>query len=117
MSRGRSSGSTPSRWAGVSWDEEAAHAALEAQEQSGLSRAEFAEREGFDVQRLYYWRRRLEGKPTTTPAFVEVSAIRPAPSERIEIALRSGHVVRVPSGFDPATLRRVVAVLEESSSC
>jgi hypothetical protein len=38
-------------------------------------------------------------------------------SGRLEIVLASGRTVRVPTGFDAATLRQVLAVLEEGASC
>ena len=35
----------------------------------------------------------------------------------IEIALPNGRLVRVPPGFDPATLERVLAIAAEAEAC
>jgi hypothetical protein len=41
----------------------------------------------------------------------------PRAAERVEIALRSGHVLRVSESIDTEALRRLVEALEPSSSC
>ncbi|AMV23927.1 hypothetical protein VT84_12065 [Gemmata sp. SH-PL17] len=46
---------------------------------------------------------------TTTPRFV---ALRVVPDTPLELVLRSGHVLRVPPGYDATHLRAVVAALE-----
>jgi hypothetical protein len=74
---------------------------------------EFAAREGLNAVRLYRWRARFRAARPKTPAFIEIKA---PPARTIEVVLRSGHVVRVPVGFDGETLRRLAAVLEEQSS-
>lgn len=94
------------------WSEKEARAALDAHSQSGLSVAEFADREGLDAQRLYSWRRRLSSAPTRAPQFIEVKGI--AADARFEIELRSGYIVRVPSAFDSDALRRLIVALEGS---
>ena len=35
----------------------------------------------------------------------------------LQIELNSGHIIRVPSGFDAATLRQLLAILEEERPC
>jgi hypothetical protein len=59
------------------------------------------------------------GRPTTPPAFLpvrvaEVAAGSPGPQSRpaIEVVLGEGRRIAVGPGFDPETLRRVVAALE-----
>lgn len=89
---------------------------------SGLSRAEFAAREGVKPETLAWWRWALGvAKPSTSlmkrePAFVEVEAIAAVdvPQERIEVALGNGRVVRVPSTFDEQELGRVIVVAERA---
>jgi hypothetical protein len=44
------------------------------------------------------------------PAFVPVQV---RPTTALEVVLGGGRLVRVPAGFDPATLRQLLAVLEE----
>ena len=63
---------------------------------------------------------RRNRKPRTddTPAFLPVQVITPAtplPCVPLEVVLAPERFVRVPSGFDPATLRQLLAVLQESS--
>jgi transposase-like protein len=93
------------------WNAEDARAVLKQLDASGLSVGEFAAQHALDVQRLYRWRAEL-GRAAPAPAFVE---IKPAASQAIEVALRSGHVVSVPDGFSEDTLRRVVAVLDDQA--
>ena len=41
----------------------------------------------------------------------------PAHAGSVEVVLADGRRVRVPPGFDPATLRQLLAVLEEVPPC
>lgn len=93
--------------------------------ESGLTAAEFSQRERLNAGTLSYWKWRLrrEGRRTTAlarrgsgraPAFVEVVTTLPV-ADRIEVVVDGKHVVRVPDGFDDATLRRVIAVVRERS--
>jgi hypothetical protein len=94
------------------WREEDARAVLDRLESSGLSVRQFAARERLSAVRLYRWRARLAGF-SKAPAFVE---IRPTVIPTIEVVLPTGHVVRVPNGFDEETLRRLTAILDGSSA-
>ena len=87
---------------------------------SGLSRGEFADREGVKATTLGWWRWALR---TTAPregaalvksdvAFIEVEAL--ATDARIEVALANGRVVRVPSPFNEQELGRVLAIAERA---
>ncbi len=88
---------------------------------SGLSREEFAAREGVKATTLSWWRwylgrdgaapARMLARPE--PAFVEVEpVVVEAVSERIEVALTNGRVVRVPMTFRDDALVRVLAAAE-----
>jgi hypothetical protein len=74
--------------------------------------AAFAAQEGLDPQRLYVWRRKLESRGD----FVEITPARALevrdPPRGFEVALRSGHAVRLPERFDVEAFRRLVDVLE-----
>jgi transposase-like protein len=98
--------------------------------ESDLTVAEFAAELGVNPRTLTYWKWRLgkeasEGKELAAPArarraprFVEVKpevTTLCSTSERIEVLLSNGLVVRVPVEFEPATLRRVVAALTSPS--
>src|SRR5580765_921327 len=94
------------------WSPDDARAALSRLERSGLALSEFAAREGLDRKRLYRWRAQLRRVPT----FVEITPA-PAASSRIEVVLRSGHIVRVAEGFGQETLRRLLEILEGGRAC
>jgi transposase-like protein len=95
------------------WTVDDAHEALAALATSGLSVRAFAAREGLHAQRLLLWRRRLRSAVEGGPKFLEVRAA----AEPIEVALRSGRVVRVPAAFDAEALVRLVEVLERAPGC
>lgn len=99
------------------WTDADARVVLNALEESGLSTATFAVSEGFDAQRLYFGKRRLEraDKDTPAPTFVEV---RPnTAATLIEVVLRSGQILRVTESVDGAALRRLVDALERGGAC
>jgi transposase-like protein len=122
MPRAKSHTSTAKR---QRWTREQARAVLEKQTSSGLTVREFAERERLEPARLYRWRERLgvsTGHRLTASAasmpgraaFVEVQPHRPS---RIEIVLRTGHVLFVPDSFDASALSRLVEILERADEC
>lgn len=98
------------------WTEAEARAVLDALATSGLSTADFASREGLDVQRLYWWRRRLAkvSDGMSAPAFVELTPSS-ASTAHVEVVLRSGRILRFSPEIDSADLRRIVAVLEHEA--
>lgn len=49
------------------------------------------------------------------PTFVPVTVSLPSPA--LELVLGQGRVLRVPDGFEPATLRQLLAILEEAPPC
>ncbi len=98
---------------GRHWRTADAEGVLKRLDASGLSTRAFARREGLNVQRLYRWQRVLAGRDAARPAFVEVVGGAPA---GLEVVLRSGVVLRVPSGFDAEAVRRLVDALEGKSS-
>jgi transposase-like protein len=68
---------------------------------------------------FYAWRRELQQRDAAT-TFVPVQ-VEPddqsAPATPIEVVLAGGRCVRITSGFDPATLRLLLAVLQEVPPC
>ena len=96
------------------WTPEEASVVLAKQTASGLSVQGFAAREGLDAERLYRWRRRLDLAPAPASAFVEV---RPSKRPRIEVVLRSGHVLFVSESVDEAALERLLQVLDRDDEC
>ena len=104
---------------------------------SGLGRDAFAARESVEPKRLRWWHwnlRRLgvaladpPGRPPSmaqptsalsiASSFVRLDAIHASEaSPPLELLLGLGRIVRVPVGFDGATLVRLISVLEESAS-
>ena len=101
------------------WNRGEARAVVTAFEASGLSVEKFAEREGLKPERLARWKRKLDaGKTSKGPKFIE---LRPAPakldSARLELVLRSGHVLFFGESFDPAAFRRILELLERDAGC
>lgn len=84
--------------------------------ESELSLAAFARQHGVHPRKLYYWSRRLRSSPAAAkavPRLAPVTLIHDGPgSPRIELELRSGHRLSLPSGFDAAELSRLVRALE-----
>ena len=85
-------------------------------EASGQSLAAFARERGLETWRLYEARRKAGGggprrkrRHAVELAPVEVRAATPA--SPLELALSSGHLLRIPAGFDEAELRRLLGVL------
>jgi len=99
---------------------------IERWKDSGLSVKEFAGELGVSPKSLAWWKWQLTKKDVppgprvrrarkkaaiSTLTFVEMSA---APTrEPLEVVLASGVRIRVPVDFDPATLGRVVEVLDK----
>jgi transposase len=87
---------------------------------SGLSVRAFCAQHGLADASFYRWRRVLERRATEPPAFVPVQIVadtRPPQASALELVLADGRAVRVAPGFDAATLRRLLAVLEGERSC
>ena len=87
---------------------------------SGLSVRAFCARHGLAQPSFYAWRRELQRRDAEQPAFVPVCLVPddvPARDARVDVVLRGGRTVRVGPGFDRATLRQVLAVLEGGPPC
>ena len=87
---------------------------------SGLSVRAFCARHRLASASFYNWRRVLERRAAEELAFVPVQVVAdatPAQASALEVVLVDGRTVRVAPGFDAATLRRLLAVLEGEGSC
>jgi hypothetical protein len=93
---------------------------IEQWEVSGLSVQAFCARHGLTAASFYHWRRVLERRAAEAPAFVPVQVVADTPppqASALELVLADGRAVRVAPGFDAATLRRLLAVLEGEGPC
>jgi transposase-like protein len=87
---------------------------------SGLTVPDFCARHHLSQPSFYAWRRKLQQRDAAATTFVPVRIVPdepPASATPIEVVLTSGRRLRVASGFDPATLRQLLAVLEEVPPC
>ena len=95
---------------------------------SGLSVEDFAAREGLKPKQLGWWRWKLRSSPPpsspSTPElrFLPVRVVDTAgpvsgSGVALEVALPNGRVVRVPPGFEPSMLERVLSIASEGESC
>jgi hypothetical protein len=87
---------------------------------SGLRVRAFCKLRGLTEHSFYAWRRQLQQRDAEVPDFVPVRVVAddpPASRTSLEVVLANGRTVRVAPGFDAATLRQVVAVLEEGQPC
>jgi hypothetical protein len=83
---------------------------------SGLSVQAFCAQHALAQPRFYFWRRELDRRDATAATFVPVHLVTeqdPCPGRSLEVQLAGGRTVRVPPGFDAATLRQLLAVLED----
>jgi hypothetical protein len=92
---------------------------IRAQERSGLTQEEFCRRQDVSLHAFRVWKYRGEGRGgagarDAGPCLVPVRLLGGADA-CIEVSLGGGRSVRVGPGFDEATLRRVIAVLETPS--
>lgn len=111
--------------------EESARSLLQEHAQTRHSLTEFARLHGMTASRLGWWRTKLSREGATAglggarAAFLPlvVTGPRPQAAERpetpgcFEVATRGGRVIRVPASFDSQSLRRLLLVLEEASTC
>jgi len=103
-------------------------------QQSGQTIRAFCQEHGLSEPSFHAWRRTiaerdqqasrtpppLDGRPDDLPAFVPLrvaSAPIPPTTSALEVVVGPGRVIRVSPGFDAATLRHLLAALEEGPSC
>jgi hypothetical protein len=86
---------------------------------SGLTVRAFCARHHITQPSFYAWRRELQQRDAAT-TFEPVKVVtddQPASSTPIELFLAGGRSVHITPGFDPATLRQLLAVLQEVPPC
>jgi transposase len=88
-------------------------------QRSGLSVSAFCRRYGVAENRCYAWRRILAQRDAEQATFVPVRLLAQSSAQdaRLEVLLAGDRRLRVPQGFDAATLRQLLAILEEDQPC
>jgi transposase-like protein len=100
------------------WREADGQAMVDAWRRSGKRLSEFAREQGVQARRLRRWVARLEpaerhGEVSFHPVrLTDTSAVQAQRDDVLEVVLGDGRAVRVPYGFAPEHLRRVLHVLE-----
>ena len=87
---------------------------------SGLTVRAFCDCHHLAEASFYAWRRQLQQRAAATPTLIPVQVVADevlGGRNGIEVILADGRCLRVAPGFDPVTLRQVLAVLEEASPC
>ena len=88
-------------------------AQIGAQERSGKSIARFCKDQGLTEQAFYFWRKRLRDQQPIRFALLETEAVRQQPATEVglELVLATGERLRIGTGVETATLRRVLEAL------
>ena len=88
-------------------------AQIEAQERSGRSVARFCKDQGLTEQAFYFWRKRLRNQQPVRFALLETEVVRQQAATEVglELVLATGERLRIGSGVETGTLRRVLEAL------
>jgi hypothetical protein len=99
------------------WRAEDGRVMVEAWRRSGESLSAFASRHGLRGERISRWSSRFRKGEREGLSFHQVRLVefpgRCQPDGKIEVMLADGRSVRVPHGFAPEELQKVLRVLEE----
>jgi hypothetical protein len=80
---------------------------------SKVSARAFCAARGLAEASLYWWQRQLAQRDAEACHFIPVRLAEEPPTRLIELVLPGARTIRVPPGFDAATLRQLLTVLEE----
>ena len=101
------------------WRADDARVVVEAWLRSGESLSDFAGRHGLRGERISRWASRIEKRERNGLSFHRVRVVGSQDNgrqgEKIEVVLTNGRSVRVPPGFAPEELQKVLRVLEEEA--
>jgi hypothetical protein len=90
---------------------------------SGLTIRAFCDLHQLSQPSFYAWRRQLQQRDAATAPFLPVRVVpdlpivQPVPTTPFELVLPGNRTLRIAPGFDVATLRQLLAVLQEVSPC
>jgi len=101
------------------WHADDARVVVEAWLRSGEPVSEFAGRHGLRGERISRWASRIQNRKRNGVRFHHVRVVdtpdRSHADEKIEVMLPDGRCVRVPHGFAPEELQKVLRVLEQEA--
>jgi hypothetical protein len=100
---------------------------FDAWRRSGLSIRAYCHQHDLAQPTFYLWRRHLEQRPASStpcqpatqplaanPPFLPVRLVGPTSTRPVlELVLRGGRIIRVPSGFAPDDLRQLITLAEQ----
>jgi hypothetical protein len=84
---------------------------FETQKTSGLSIAEYCRKQNIRSSYYYAWRCRIRKRQMVNHGFIELSPSGSVSAGGIRILTATGFHIEVNRGFDPSTLRSVLACL------
>jgi transposase len=92
---------------------------------SGLTVQAFCRQCKLSQASFYAWRRTLAARDAETVHFAQVQvladdsslSIYPLSQAALEVVLGNQRILRIGTGFDAATLRRLLPILEEDTPC
>jgi hypothetical protein len=80
---------------------------------SNMSVRAFCEARGLPAASFYGWRRELQRRDAEDCHFIPVRLADEVPTHAVELVLPGNRTIRVAPGFDAATLRQLLNVLED----
>jgi hypothetical protein len=91
---------------------------IDQQLQSKMSQAQYCDQNGLKLSQFTYWKYKNSKKAADDVTFVPVpfTGFRPSATggTSLNLITTTGHRIEVCPGFDPATLKQLIAVLELS---
>jgi transposase len=97
------------------------------QRRSGLTIVAFCQQRQLASSAFHFWKRELRSRDAERQAarpaarFLPVTVADALPAQHsaspLELVLPSGETLRVPAGFDPATLAQVLGLLRGAPAC
>jgi len=90
------------------WQEQIAR-----QSQSKLTQAQYCDQNGLKLSQFTHWKYKSPKKTSAEVTFVSVPIpTKPAVQAALNLITTGGYRIEVHPGFDPATLRQLIATLE-----
>jgi hypothetical protein len=90
---------------------------VHAHRRSGLDVTSFCRDHQINRQRFYLWRQRVQTQAKEAGAFLELVPSSRSGESGIRLRLDPSLSIELDRGFDPATLKQVLAALQAPGSC